>query len=70
MNSGRVGGLTSNEPPSSGITLTAKPARRIRQASTWSWLRISPPSGGLPGKCGIRQCGLKASVRMIALWPQ
>ena len=49
---------------------TAQPPRRTKAASTKSWLRISPPKGGLPGSSGRPPHSAKAWVRMIALWPQ
>ena len=49
---------------------TAQPPRRMKAASTKSWLRISPPNGGLPGSSGRPAKPAKASVRMMALWPQ
>ena len=69
-NSARVGGFSSHDPASSGMTRTSKPARRISAASTWSCDRIGPPSGGLPGRMGSLQSRAKGSMRTIALWPQ
>src|SRR6202023_3012094 len=50
--------------------MTVQPARRMSAASTKSWLRMCPPNGGLPGRSGRPAAPVKASRRMIALWPQ
>ena len=39
-------------PCRSSATRTLQPARRSRAASTKSWLRMGPPSGGRPGSSG------------------
>ncbi len=70
MKSCSVGGFSSNEPLSSASTCTLYPAPRIKAASTWSWLRTKPPSGGEPESRGSRQWRMKAPVRTMALWPQ
>ena len=48
----------------------AQPPRRINAASTKSWLRMGPPKGLRPRRCGKPACSAKAWVRMMALWPQ
>ena len=52
----KVGGGSSKDPPISGAIHTSQPARRKSAASIKSWLMISPPKGGLPGRLGSPQC--------------
>ena len=70
MKSSSVGGFSSKLAVSTGSTRHSYPARRISAASIWSWLRMCPPSGGVPGSTGRRHFALNGAVRISALWPQ
>ena len=63
-------GPSSYEPSRSDAIDTVQPPRRSSAASTKSWLRMGPPKGGLPDSTGSPAQAMKASVRMMALWPQ